>query len=342
MWCEHRVRVGYLQQQRELTEVRNEGLLPVGMNAQCQQHVLRRLDRAFQAFFYRCKNGEKPGYPRFRSYSRYGSLTWSCGPGGNGCQIRRDGKLTLQGVGVIRVRWHRCFPEGSQLKQTTIKRKAGRWYVYFSLDNVPVRPLPVIDQSIGIDLGITTFARLSNGESIKGPRAERAAAARVRRAQRKVSRRKQGSRRRQKAITLLARHKAREKDRRRDHAHREARKLVSRFDVIAAEDLNYHGLARGMLARDVHDQGWSQFVQLLTEKAEEAARKVVLVDPRNTSQICSECLAYVPKALGVRTHICACGYKTDRDTNAARNILKLGLGQSLQTPTCEEQVQCVV
>jgi putative transposase len=113
---------------------------------------------------------------------------------------------------------------------------------------------------------------------------------------------------------------------RRDHAHKTARTLIERYDVIAIEDLNVRGLAKGILARDCNDQGWAAFVALVGEKAECAARRLILVDARNTSQACSACGDVVPKLLGVRVHECACGYRADRDVNAARNVLARALG----------------
>lgn len=203
---------------------------------------------------------------------------------------------------------------------------ANLWYVTVCLVNVRARPLARTGRSVGLDVGITTFAATSDGELIAGPRAGRAAASAVRRAQRKVARRKRGSYRRRKGVALLARQREREANVRRDHAHKAARPLIERYDTICVEDLNYRGLAKGTLARDCNDQGWSRFAALLGEKAEDAARRVLLVDARNTSQTCSACGALVLKTLALRVHSCACGYVADRDVNAARNVLARGLG----------------
>ena len=142
-----------------------------------------------------------------------------------------------------------------------------------------------------------------------------------------MARRQRGSNRRQKAVALLARQREREANRRRDHAHKIARGLVNRYDTICAEDLNIRGLSRGMHARDVHDQGWGAFIALLAEKAASAARELVLVDPKNTSQRCSGCGEIVAKPLSQRVHECACGLRLDRDVNAARNVLIAGIGR---------------
>ena len=318
--------IGWRDQSAELKHMRAEGLLDSGANSWSQQSVLRRLDRAFQAFFRRCKAGEKPGYPRFRSRRRYDTLDFTFAGNAGGIALR-DGRLRVQGVGSVKVRMHREIPAGATLCEARVTRRAGgKWYVALSLKDVAPRPLSATGRNVGIDLGIATFAATSDGEMIPGPRANRTASKSVRRAQRKVTRRKRGSNRRRKAVMLLARQREHEANVRRDHAHKAARALVERYDVIAVENLNVRGLAKGMLARDCSDQGWAAFVALLIEKAEDAARRVVLVDARNTSQACSACGVLVPKLLGVRVHSCACGYVADRDVNAARNVLARALG----------------
>jgi putative transposase len=324
MWRDHRVSMSVFEQQREIKDLRVAGLLDPRVNAWSQGAVLVRLDRAFQAFFRRLKAGERPGYPRFRSACRFDTLAWSFRHGGIG--LTDAGRLRLQGVGHVKIKMHRPIPLGARLRQGSVTRHADRWYVSLALDDVGSRPLPATGRSIGIDLGISTFAATSDGEMLPGPRANRAAAQAVRRAQRTVARRRGGSNRRRKAAALLARQREREANRRSDHAHKVSRDLVRRYDTICIEDLRVRGLARGILARDVHDQGWGLFTQLLASKAEDAGRELILVDPKNTSQACSACGEIVPKSLAVRVHSCACGYTADRDVNAARNILTRGLG----------------
>ena len=330
MWHEHRVSVHYGDQSAQLRDLRACGLLDADANFWSQQAVLKRLDRAFAAFYRRCKAGEKPGYPRFRSRRRYDTLDFSFVGNAGGIALTYAGRLRVQGVGHIKINLHRPIPAGTALCEARITRRSGRWYVAISIKSVPARPLPATGRTVGVDVGITMFAATSDGELIVGPRANRAASQDVRRAQRKVARRKRGSNRRRKAMALLARAREREANVRRDHAHKTARSLTERYDTICVEDLNVRGLAKGMLARDCNDQGWAGFISLLGEKAEEAARQLVLVDPKYTSQDCSACGRRVPKPLGVRVHACCCGLVLDRDVNAARNIHARGLTQ-LQT-----------
>jgi putative transposase len=315
------------QQFRELTEVRAAGLGPASMNCSAMRDPLRRLDRAFAGFFRRVKAGARPGYPRFRSVRRYDSLTWASGWGV--C----DSRLALQGVGQVKVKWHRPLPVSAVIRTVTVRRVAERWYACFSLrvsDSSQVAPAGL--PAVGLDLGIQHFATLSTGDQVSGPRPYRAAMRQLRIAQRRVARRQRGSHRRKRAALLLARHHERIRNVRHDHTHKLARRLVSDFGLIAVEDLNVGGLARGPLAKDVTDQGWAAFLTVLEYKAAEAGTRLVKVPPSGTSQTCSGCGVVVPKPLSERTHRCpTCGLVIDRDVNAAKNILRLGLSRQAST-----------
>ena len=324
-WWKRGRRTGAYDQGRELTVLRRAGLAPEGMNAACQENVLQRLDHAFVAFFRRVRAGKKPGYPRFKSRLRYDSLTWRKRDGA----AIVDGRLRLQGIGHVKVEWHRALPDAAP-DTTTVRRAAGKWYVSFVVEVDPV-PLPSTGEEVGVDLGILTFAALSNGEMALGPRAFRAAQRELRVAQRRLARRRRGSHRRDDARRLVAKQYERIREVRRDHAHKLARDLVERFDRIYVEDLNIAGLGRTWLAKDVNDQGWGMFLTILRAKAEEAGRVVIAVDARGTSQLCSACGAVVAKPLSEREHRCGCGYTADRDVNAARNVLRAG--QALQALT---------
>ena len=348
-------RVGYHDQARQLTEIRREGMAPP-MNSWTQIDVLMRLDRAFQAFFQRCKAGVKPGYPRFRSKRRYDSLSWSFSGNAGGIAIRR-GRLYLQGVGMVKVKWHRSIPEGAEVKTATVVRHGKRWEVCFSVE-MPALDAPTREVAeVGIDLGVVAFAATSDGERISGPRAGRRASRRVRRHQRTVSRRKRGSNRRRKAASVLARTREREGEARRDHRHKLARELVRRYTFIAVEDLAIRDMTRSAkgtveaLGRNVRqkaglnrsqlDQAWGAFLLTLQSKAEEAATVVVKVDPRNTSRTCSECgLVDARSRRSQAEFVCvACGHSANADVNAARNILSLG--RRLQAPTVEDEPRAV-
>jgi putative transposase len=326
-WRRRRRSLTLFAQHRELTAVRAAALGPADMSCSAMRDPLGRLDRAFAAFFRRVKGGTKPGYPRFRSARRYDSLTWDSGWG------LRAGRLGLQGIGHLKVNWHRALPSSGVVRTVTVRRAAGRWYAYFCMQLS--RPMPAARArrpAVGIDLGIQHFVALSTGEQIPGPRAYRAGSRRMRVAQRRVSRRQRGSHRRQKAGLLMARQYERIRNLRLDHAHKLARRLVSEFGLIAVEDLNVRVLARGFLAKQVNDQAWGRFLMLLEYKAAEAGTQLVRVPPGGSSQGCSGCGAVVQKPLSERTHRCpGCGLVMDRDINAARNIVRLGLSRQAST-----------
>ena len=288
--------------------------------------VLRRVDKTFQAFFGRVQRGEVPGYPRFKSRFRYDSITFPSY--GDGVRLRDNGKLYVQGVGEIKVKLHR--PVAGRIKTVTVKRDAGRWYVCFSVEMIP-SPDAVLYEDIGMDLGLTSFAVLSDGTVIDNPRCYRRAQAKLRLAQRRVARRKRGSKGRGRAIATLQRVHAHVRHTRRDFHHQTARWLVDRYSVIFVENLNIKGLARGMLARPVSDAAWGGFLQILRDKAEEAGRVVLGVNPSGTSQTCT-CGAPAPKTLSQRWHECLdCGLSLARDHVSA--LLVLGLGRSLVSLT---------
>lgn len=322
-----RERIGYVHQCRDLTEIRAAGDGPAKMSCSAMRDPLRRLERSFQAFYRRVGAGEKPGFPRFRSRRRYDSLSW------DSAWSIQNRRLALQGIGHLKVRWHRELPRLATVTGVTVRRVAGRWYASFSLAlPVVIRPRQDRVSDVGVDLGIRSFAALSTGELISGPRAYRSGLRRLRVAQRRVSRRALGSHGRRKASILVARHHERLRNLRRNHAHQLTRRLVSEFALIAIEDLHVRTMIRGTLAKDVSDQAWGEFLRILGYKAADAGVQVIRVPPHGTSQSCSQCGRLVPKPLSERTHRCPyCGLVTDRDVNAARNILRLGRSRQAST-----------
>lgn len=326
-WKMRRTSISYYDQANQLKAIRADGSLALANFSACQD-VLRRVDKTFRAFFGRVRRGEKKvGFPRFRSRRRYDSLTFPSY--GDGCRLRTNGRLYLQGAGEIKVKLHR--PVEGAIKTVSVKREAGKWYALFSCEIEP-SPLPASDDAVGIDVGLTAFATLSDGSEIANPRYARKAQAAVRRAQRKVARRKKHGNSRRKAVVLLQKAHAHVVNQRNDFHHKAARALVGRFGLIAVEDLNIKGLAGSMLARSVHDAGWGMFLQRLDDKAESAGRQIVRVNPNGTTQRCSGCQTTVPKTLRQRWHDCpACGLSLGRDENAAREILRLGLSLDART-----------
>ncbi len=332
-WRINRVSVNYYTQASQLKEIRKAGDLLLANYCACQD-VLQRVDKAFKAFFTRIKRKEKAGFPRFKSQTRFDSITYP--KYNNGCGLLANKKLRLQGIGEIKLKLHR--PVEGKIKTVTVKREAGRWYVCFSVEH-EAQPSLVCNEPIGLDVGLSTFATLSDGTEIENPRYHKKSQAKLRRAQRKVSRRKKSSNRRRKAVQLLQRIHAHIRNQRTDFHHKVSFLLVNQYGLIAIEDLNIKGLAKSMLAKSILDAGWSLFINKLTYKAENAGRVLMKVDPRGTSQRCV-CGADVPKTLAQRWHECqACGLSVGRDHASALEILRLGL--SLRTETWPDAA-CVV
>jgi putative transposase len=319
------ISVTYYQQKAELPGIK-EAMPEYGaVHSQVLQDVVLRVDRAFQAFFRRVKAGEIPGYPRFHGRDRYNSLTYP--QFGNGATLE-NGFLVLSKIGRIAVRWSRPL-EGTP-KTITISREADGWYLSISCAEVPTHPREPTGRETGIDLGLESFATLADGTMIHNPRCYRRAERTLKTAQRRVSRRKQGSNRRRKAVKLLAKAHQTVKRQRQDFQHKTALTLVQQYDAIYHEDLQTANMLKNHhLAKSIADVGWSQFLSILHAKAAWAGRRVVAVPPAYTSQTCSGCGVIVAKGLSVRWHSCPdCGTSLHRDHNAAKNIERLG--QSLQ------------
>jgi putative transposase len=255
--------------------------------------------------------------------SRFHSYTFRAY--GDGCKLRDNKKLYIMGVGELKVKLHR--PIAGQIKTVTLTKQCGRWYACFSVLLPFPDPLPATSNATGIDVGLTSFAVLSDGTTIKNPRYFQTAQAKLRRVQRRVSRRKKASNRRRKAVQQFTRVHQHIKNQRRDFHHQVARQLINRYDVIACENLTITGLARSMLAKPITDVGWGSFLSILSDKAAEAGREIVRVNPNGTSQRCV-CGSAVPKTLKNRWHYCpTCQLSVPRDHAAALEILRLGLSR---------------
>lgn len=332
VWEQEQRGVSYGEQSRQLKATRKTNPFLAATNFSSCQATLRRLDKAFQAFFRRVKAGETPGYPRFKGRNRFDTVEFPSV--GDGCRF--DGRCVyFQHIGRVKVKLHR--PIEGQIKTISFKREADGWYVVFSCDLGDLNIAPVDGPAVGIDLGLKAFLVTSEGERIAPPQHYRKAQAALRRAQRKVVRRQKGSKRRAKAVHALQKQHQRIGNLRRDFHHKTARALVLRYGTIVHEDLNIRGIARSRLAKSTLDVAWGSFLHILSYKAEEAGVTVIAVPPHNTTQACSYCgtLPDVPKTLADRVHSCSqCGYVADRDLNAAQNILRLG--SSLQDRTCAD------
>ena len=316
-----KVSVSYHTQQNELPVVKQSLPEYKAVHSQVLQDVLRRLDKAYQNFFRRIKLGETAGFPRFQGYKRYNSFTYSQ----SGFSLAGS-HLQLSKIGNVKVKLHRAV--AGEMKTCTIVRKNDRYYVCLSCE-IEVRDIPLTYQTVGIDMGIKEFCITSDGELISNPKHYRKTEAKLKSQQRAVSRKKRGSKRRRKAIQELARTHEHILNQRKDNAFKVAYYLLNKYDIIVREELQIRNMVKNHhLAKSITDAGWGIFFSILDALAKQVpGKRVIEVDPKNTSQECSRCGAIVKKELSVRVHQCSeCRLELDRDVNAAINIRKKWLG----------------
>jgi len=312
--------VGKYEQLRRVKELKRSNPYAANVHSHILQVVVQDLDKAFQAYFRRVKAGEEPGYPRFKGRNRFDSFGLK--EYGNGFKL--DGRrLRLSGIGRLRVRWHR--PIEGTIKTIRICRQAGKWYACFVCE-VMEQPLQPTGQSVGIDVGVHHLLATSNHEVVENPRWYRYAQAKLRILQRRVARRSKGGSNRRKAVLALQRQHEYIANSRRDFLNKLAHSLIDRYDFIALEDLQIKGMVRKRhLSKSILDAGWGYLKQRLIDKAAEAGRQVILVNPSYTSKTCSSCgVLYEGLSLADRWIECSCGLSVDRDVNAALNILWVG------------------
>jgi putative transposase len=352
-WRMGQHRVTFYSQDAQLKEIRAADPERYGRWAfTCERAAIRRLDRAFKAFYRRCRAGEKPGHPRFKGRG-WDSIEWPAVKGG----ARWDSvphptvtRVYLLGIGHVRVHQHRAVR--GPVKTITVKREAGRWYVALVCDDVPAEPLEPTGAVIGIDMGVAHFLTTSDGRHVPNPRPLAAVAERLTAAQRSLARKKRGSSRRRKAVRRVAALHAKVRRARLDHAHKAALALVRDHDLIVHEALKVANMSRrpkpkpvgdgtfepngaaakAGLNKSILDAGWGIFLRILASKAESAGREVIPVNPRHTSQQCAQCghVAAGNRVTQAEFRCLRCGHEAHADVNAALNILRAGLVRQAQ------------
>jgi putative transposase len=332
------------------------------VNAQVLQEIAKRVDRAFDAFFRRVKEGATPGFPRLKGKGQYDSLTY---PQATAFAVGEDA-IRLSKVGYVKAVVYRPLP--GTAKTCTVRLQAGKWFACVTCEvdvqrefrfRAEAEPLPESTEQVGIDVGLNVFAALSNGEFVDNPRFFRKEEKALAKAQRKAdkfkhARSQEQKAKRRKAYKVVSRIHERIRNRRHDFVHQLSRKIVNRFGLIAVEKLNIKNLskspapkpdpalrelrflpngasAKAGLNKSILDAAWSMFRNCLAYKAESAGRKYAEVNPACPTGIpvgCSGCGQRVPKPLSERVHVCpCCGLVLDRDVNAALNILQIAVGQ---------------
>ena len=348
-WRMRKASVCYGVQSAQLKEIRRADPDGQGRHSfTAQQQTLRRLNDVFAAFCVRCRAGDKkPGYPRFKPYSRFDQVRFVAGDGAKWVPSGDDGwaRAQFQAVGAVKVRQHRKVR--GTVKALQLKREYRRWYVIVTAEIEPV-PLPAAGREIGVDMGVARFLATSDGEIVGNPRFLAASAEVIADVGRRKARAKPGSGNRNRIRGALAREWRKVRNRRHDFHHKTARALVDSCDVIALEDLNTAGmtkrpaprpdpereraflpnnaLAKAGLNKSILDAGWAQFAGILAAKAEEAGRRVILVNPAFTSIACHACGQRCTRPRRDTVVCLRCG-PHDADVNGARNVFaRAGLG----------------
>ncbi len=332
--------INYYHQNAKLPAFKKERPWYKGVYSQVLQDVLRRLDSGFQSFFRRIKAGETPGYPHFKKYGQWDSITYPQ------YKIPPSSEIKVPKLGIVKVVCHRPIPEDAKVKTMTITKEAGKWFACFSVE-IPFDIEPKRDLSaIGIDLGLKDFLYASDGSNIPVPKHLRKSEKKLKRLQRRLSRAKKRSPKYYKILKALQKCHYRIKCQRNDFLHKTANSLLEKGNVIIHEDLKIKNMvrrpkpvqdektgeylpngasAKAGLNKSIADAGWGMFLSITKYKAVEIGKRVLGVPPHYTSQKCSACGEIVKKSLSVRTHKCSCGFVANRDYNAALNILRIGM-----------------
>ena len=324
-WENEQKSIGYYESKRYIAIWKQDKPELAEVHSHVLQDVSMRVDLALQAFFRRLRLGEEPGYPRFRGKNWYDSLTYF----ETGFKV--DGNnLWLSKIGDIKIWLHR--PIEGIIKRLTIRRTASKkWYVSFLVYDVPKDILPKSDRAIGIDVGIINFAVLSDGTFIRNEKHLAAYEDKLSKTQSRKDKMSHKSPERKKLAKKLSRMYEKVGNLRTNFANQLSRQIVNDYGIICLEDIDIKNLIKKKpyMAKSVLDASWNRFRTFLSYKAANAGRLFVLVNPAYTSQMCSGCGTIVKKDLSERVHSCPiCGLTLDRDLNAAKNILRLGL-QSL-------------
>ena len=338
--------IPYNQQSAQLPEVKELREEYKEIHSQVLQDVLRRVDKTYKAFFARVQRGDKAGFPRFKSARRFDCFTYPQA----GFSIESN-KLVLSKIGYVKIKLHRELV--GEIKTCSIIREGQHWYCCLTCEIEKEIRLPYTDDCVGVDLGVSKLATLSTGDVIENPRWYRKAEKKLEQAQQALSRKKRGSNRRKKAVQRVAKLHRKVANQRKDYLHKYSRWLVDTYETIIFEDIAPANLskrpkpkqdettgqylpnnasAKAGLNKSILDAGWNTFISMCSYKAEWAGRVygVAKVNPKYTSQICSNCGTVKKKELSERWHTCECGCELDRDHNSAINIKQLWVGSILQ------------
>jgi len=321
LWRQENKGMTYYDMAKELTLLKKEEdyswLKEVSITA--LRYGLYGLDETYKNFFKK-----KCGYPNFKKKSGRNSLNLD-----TSAFRFKDGKLFIaKSKQSLKVVWYRQLPQDFEVKHIQISLEpSGKWYVSFNLEDPSIQPLSPTDNMVGIDLGITTFATTSNGLKIKSPELK-SQYQKLKKLQRKLSKKQKGSNNRNIARLKVARQYERITNIRKNFHHQVSRKLINENQVIVLEDLKVKNMVKNRkLSRAISEQGWYQFRSFLEYKSKWYGRELIVINQwYPSSKTCSSCGSIQSKMLlNIREWVCPdCGTHHDRDINAAKNILAVG------------------
>jgi len=292
------------------------------VHSQVLQQSLKNLENAFKHFFRRLRNKERPGFPRFKKKGDNDSFRY---PQGTKCE---NSKVFLPKIGWVK--YNNSRPIEGLIKQATIKREGQHWNIHIVCEvEIKVNKVPLIaDTAVGIDLGLKSFAYLSDGQVIENPGFLKKDSKKLRRLQRQFSRKKKGSNNQKKYREKLSKLHRSIKNKRKDFLHKHSTNIAKNHGVVAVEDLHTKGMVRNRrLARSISDAGWRRFVDNIAYKCDWNGKHFVKVDRfLPSSKQCSSCGNKQNISLQTRIYNCSlCKLKLDRDLNASINIRAAGL-----------------
>ncbi|WP_027249179.1 RNA-guided endonuclease InsQ/TnpB family protein [Planktothrix agardhii] len=339
-WYERQEKIGYNQTSSMLTKWKKQEDLDFLNQVSCVpiQQGLRHLQSAFANFF-----AGRAKYPNFKKKRNGGSAEFT-----KSAFKFKDGKIYLaKSVEPLDIRWSRQIPKGCEPSSVTVKmHPSGRWHISIRFDDPTIKPLPVNDNAIGIDLGITSLIATSNGEKVSNPKQFKKHYKRLKRAQKNLSRKQKGSKNREKARIKVAKVHLKIADSRKDFLHKLTTNLVRENQTIAVESLAVKNMVKNhKLALAISDSGWSELIRQLDYKCLWYGRNLVKIDQWfPSSKRCGNCGHAMDKLpLNIREWKCPkCEVVHDRDLNASKNILAAGLAVSVCGATVRpEQSQSV-
>ena len=322
-WYERQERVGYPETSTMLTQWKKQEELDFLNEVSCvpMQQGLRHLQTAFTNFF-----AGRAKYPNFKKKRNGGSAEFTK----SAFKFKNKEIYLAKCSEALPIRWSRQIPKECEPSSVTVSlHPSGRWHISIRFDAPTIQPLPVSENAVGIDLGVTSLIATSNGDKIANPKHFKKHRKRLKKAQKNLSRKQKGSKNREKARIKVAKIHLKIADSRKDFLHKTTIQLVRENQTITVESLAVKNMVKNhKLALAISDSGWSELIRQLDYKCRWYGRKLVAIDRWfPSSKRCSSCGHIVDKMpLNIREWTCLeCGSNHDRDVNASKNILAAGL-----------------